>query len=136
MRPAHSRLAVGGEYLWRRAGEPHLFDPETVFRLQHSTRSGRYDVFRQYTERVDSASESLMTLRGLFGFAEGVREPVPLDEVEPVGEIVKRFSIAIASVWCASAAGRTRARGERTPTACSTPSGAAPSSRSRRAASA
>ncbi|MGN6577317.1 MAG: glutamate synthase central domain-containing protein, partial [Nocardioides sp.] len=53
VRPAHRRLAVGGEYQWRREGEPHLFDPETVFRLQHSTRARRYDVFRQYTKRVD-----------------------------------------------------------------------------------
>ena len=53
VRPAHRRLAVGGEYQWRREGEPHLFDPETVFRLQHATRARRYDVFRQYTQRVD-----------------------------------------------------------------------------------
>jgi len=97
MRPAHSRLDVGGEYQWRRDGEPHLFDPETVFRLQHATRSGRYDVFRQYTQRVDASSERLMTLRGLFGFAEGVREPVRLEEVEPVSEIVKRFSTGAMS---------------------------------------
>ena len=97
VRPAHSRLDIGGEYQWRRDGEPHLFDPETVFRLQHATRTGRYDVFRQYTQRVDSQSERLMTLRGLFGFAEGVRDPVPLEEVEPVSEIVKRFSTGAMS---------------------------------------
>ena len=49
--PTHRELAVGGEYQWRRDGEPHLFDPETVFRLQHATRSQRYDVFQQYTSR-------------------------------------------------------------------------------------
>ena len=49
VRPAHRRLEVGGEYQWRREGEPHLFDPETVFRLQHATRARRFDVFRQYT---------------------------------------------------------------------------------------
>ena len=64
--PAHRELAIGGEYQWRREGEPHLFDPETVFRLQHSTRTGSYDVFKQYTARVDEQSERLMTLRGLF----------------------------------------------------------------------
>ena len=53
--PAHRELAIGGEYQWRREGEPHLFDPETVFRLQHSTRSGRYDIFKQYTARVTSS---------------------------------------------------------------------------------
>ena len=57
--PAHRRLTVGGEYQWRREGEPHLFDPETVFRLQHSTRQGRYDIFKQYTERVDRKSTRL-----------------------------------------------------------------------------
>ncbi|MGW5674324.1 glutamate synthase large subunit [Streptomyces sp. NPDC003860] len=94
--PAHRALEIGGEYQWRREGEPHLFDPETVFRLQHSTRSGRYDVFKQYTQRVNEQSERLMTLRGLFGFAAD-RTPVPLDEVEPVSEIVKRFSTGAMS---------------------------------------
>ena len=54
---AHRSLEIGGEYQWRREGEPHLFDPETVFRLQHSTRSGRYDVFKQYTARVDEQAQ-------------------------------------------------------------------------------
>jgi glutamate synthase (NADPH/NADH) large chain len=95
--PAHRLLAIGGEYQWRREGEPHLFDPETVFRLQHSTRNGRYDVFRQYTDRVDQQAERLMTLRGLFKFREGVREPISIDEVEPVSELVKRFSTGAMS---------------------------------------
>ena len=98
--PAHRELAIGGEYQWRREGEPHLFDPETVFRLQHSTRSGRYDVFKQYTSRVDEQSERLMTLRGLFRFKDGKssgREPISVDEVEPVAEIVKRFSTGAMS---------------------------------------
>ena len=79
---AHRLLAVGGEYQWRREGEPHLFDPETVFRLQHSTRSGRYDIFKQYTHHIDTQSERLMTLRGLLRFASD-RRPVPIEEVEP-----------------------------------------------------
>jgi glutamate synthase (NADPH/NADH) large chain len=95
--PAHRALAVGGEYQWRREGEPHLFDPDTVFRLQHATRAGRYDVFKQYTARVDEQAERLMTLRGLFGFAEGARAPVSLDEVEPVESIVRRFSTGAMS---------------------------------------
>ena len=95
--PAHRRLEIGGEYQWRREGEPHLFDPETVFRLQHSTRAGRYDVFKQYTQRVDDQARRLMTLRGLFRFAAGARPPVPLDEVEPVGSIVRRFSTGAMS---------------------------------------
>ena len=64
IQPSHRELEIGGEYQWRREGEPHLFDPETVFRLQHATKSGRYDVFKQYTQRVDEQSERLMTLRG------------------------------------------------------------------------
>ena len=89
-------LEIGGEYQWRREGEPHLFDPETVFRLQHATRTGRYDVFKQYTQRVDEQSERLMTLRGLFRF-KGDRTPVPIEEVEPVSAIVKRFSTGAMS---------------------------------------
>jgi len=95
--PAHRQLEVGGEYQWRREGEPHLFDPETVFRLQHATREGRYDVFRQYTDRVDDQSKHLMTLRGLFELKAGERPSVPLDEVEPASEIVKRFSTGAMS---------------------------------------
>ncbi|MFD6053029.1 glutamate synthase large subunit [Agromyces sp. NPDC060279] len=94
---AHERLATGGEYQWRRDGSPHLFNPETVFRLQHSTRNRRYDVFREYTQLVDSQAEELMTLRGLFALRSGVRPPVPLDEVEPISSIVKRFSTGAMS---------------------------------------
>src|SRR4051794_4705066 len=93
--PAHRELETGGEYQWRREGEPHLFDPETVFRLQHATRTGRYDIFKQYTSRVDEQAKRLMTLRGLFRLrdaGEAGRQPIPIDEVEPVSEIVKRFS--------------------------------------------
>jgi len=94
--PAHRQLSIGGEYQWRREGEPHLFDPETVFRLQHATRTGQYDVFQQYTRRVDEQSTRLMTLRGLFRFADD-RQPVPIEEVEPVSEIVRRFSTGAMS---------------------------------------
>jgi glutamate synthase (NADPH) large chain len=93
---AHRLLSVGGEYQWRREGEPHLFDPETVFRLQHSTRSGRYDIFKQYTHHIDGQSERLMTLRGLLKFASD-RPPIPIEEVEPVSEIVRRFSTGAMS---------------------------------------
>ena len=102
-RQAHQRLAVGGEYQWRRGGEEHLFDPETVFRLQHSTRTRQMDVFREYTQRVDEQSERLMTLRGLLRFKEGARRPVPIDEVEPVSEIVKRFNTGAMSYGSISA---------------------------------
>nr|WP_251051278.1 glutamate synthase large subunit [Streptomyces sp. ISL-86] len=92
----HRALEIGGEYQWRREGEPHLFDPETVFRLQHATRNRRYDIFRQYTDRVNEQSERLMTLRGLFGFKSD-RPSISLDEVESVADIVKRFSTGAMS---------------------------------------
>ncbi len=95
--PNTKRLPIGGEYQWRRDGEPHLFDPETVFALQHATRSKRYDIFKRYTTRVDEQSRALMTLRGLFTFKEGVRSAIPIEEVEPVSEIVKRFSTGAMS---------------------------------------
>ncbi|HEX7267969.1 MAG TPA: glutamate synthase central domain-containing protein, partial [Streptosporangiaceae bacterium] len=64
--PAHRRLDTGGEYQWRREGEPHLFSPETVFKLQHATRTRRYEIFKEYTRLVDDQSAGLMTLRGLL----------------------------------------------------------------------
>src|SRR3712207_1467650 len=94
---AHRRLEVGGEYQWRREGEVHLFNPETVFLLQHATRSRQYEVFQQYTETVDQLSQEAATLRGLFDLRTGVRPPVPIDEVEPAGEIVKRFQTGAMS---------------------------------------
>ncbi|WP_347110825.1 glutamate synthase large subunit [Paenarthrobacter sp. S56] len=93
----HRPLLGGGEYQWRRDGEPHLFNPETVFRLQHATRERRYDIFKAYTKGVDDQSENLMTLRGLLKFKNGVRPAVPLEEVEPVSSIVKRFSTGAMS---------------------------------------
>ncbi|MFZ7088664.1 glutamate synthase large subunit [Curtobacterium sp. RRHDQ10] len=93
----HERLATGGEYQWRREGPPHLFNPETVFRLQHATRARRYDIFREYSKAVDDQAEQLMTLRGLFRFTTGLRPAVPLDEVEPIEEIVKRFNTGAMS---------------------------------------
>ncbi|MFN6121677.1 MAG: glutamate synthase large subunit [Actinomycetes bacterium] len=100
---AHRKLELGGEYQWRREGEVHLFNPETVYKLQHATRAGRYDVFKEYTKLVDDQSRKLATLRGLFELREGVRPAVPIDEVEPVGEIVKRFSTGAMSYGSISA---------------------------------
>ena len=93
----HRNLEIGGEYQWRREGPPHLFNPETVFKLQHSTRSKRYDIFKQYTKAVDNQAERLMTLRGLFEFKQGLRPAVPIEEVEPISEIVKRFATGAMS---------------------------------------
>src|SRR5213078_5181398 len=74
---AHRELPVGGDYQWRREGEYHLFNPDTVFRLQHATRSKQYKIFKEYTSMVDSQAKRLATLRGLFEFRDGGREPVP-----------------------------------------------------------
>jgi len=115
-RPAHRRLETGGEYQWRREGEPHLFSPETVFKLQHATRSRRREIFAEYTRLVDDQSARLMTLRGLLRIrgidpasdsagrvGELARRPVPVNEVEPVSSIVRRFSTGAMSYGSISA---------------------------------
>ena len=94
---AHRELEVGGEYQWRREGEYHLFNPDTVFKLQHSTRTGQYSVFKEYTRLIDDQSEKMASLRGLLKFADGVRPPVPIEEVQPAAESVKRFSTGAMS---------------------------------------
>ncbi|MFM1958195.1 MAG: glutamate synthase large subunit [Actinomycetota bacterium] len=98
----HLPLEVGGEMKWRREGPPHLFNPETIFKLQHSTKQKRYDVFKEYTDAVDDQSERLMTIRGLFAFKKGARPSIPIEEVEPVSEIVKRFSTGAMSMGAIS----------------------------------
>jgi len=100
--PSHRTLRDGGEYQWRREGSPHLFDPETVFRLQHATRSKRFDIFQDYTARVNDQSKRLMTLRGLFEF-NSEREPISIQDVESIESIVKRFSTGAMSYGSISA---------------------------------
>jgi glutamate synthase (NADPH/NADH) large chain len=107
---AHRRLETGGEYQWRREGEPHLFNPETVFKLQHATRSRRYEIFKEYTALVDDQSRRLMTLRGLLrikGIDDGEQAPasvrIDIDEVEPVESIVRRFATGAMSYGSISA---------------------------------
>ncbi|WP_137725961.1 glutamate synthase large subunit [Prescottella subtropica] len=99
----HRRLDVGGIYQYRRGGELHLFTPETVFLLQHATRTGRDDVFDRYCAEVDRLSAEGGTLRGLFEVRRGVRDPVPLDEVEPVEAIFPRFNTGAMSYGSISA---------------------------------
>jgi glutamate synthase (ferredoxin) len=89
-------LDPGGEYQWRRDGEFHLFNPDTVFRLQHATRSGQYAIYREYARLVNDQSRRLGTLRGLFELRPAA-EPVPIDEVEAVESIVKRFATGAMS---------------------------------------
>jgi glutamate synthase (NADPH/NADH) large chain len=100
---AHRELEVGGEYQWRREGEHHLFTPRTVFKLQHATRARRYEVFGEYTREVDEQAERLGTLRGLLRLCPAEGGPVPLEEVEPAGEIMKRFSTGAMSYGSISA---------------------------------
>ena len=99
---AHRQLEAGGEYQWRREGEYHLFNPETVFKLQHATREKRWDIFKEYSSRVDDQSERLATLRGLFKFADD-RTAIPLEEVESASSIMKRFSTGAMSYGSISA---------------------------------
>ncbi|MFC6089011.1 glutamate synthase large subunit [Saccharothrix lopnurensis] len=99
----HRRLEVGGEYAYRREGELHLFTPETVFLLQHATRTGREDVYRRYTEEVEALARRGGTLRGLFTLRTTGRAPVPIEEVEPVSSIVKRFNTGAMSYGSISA---------------------------------
>jgi glutamate synthase (NADPH/NADH) large chain len=89
-------LESGGEYQWRRDGEVHLFNPDTVFKLQHATRTGQYSIFKDYTRLVDDQSRQRATLRGLFGF-KPAGPPVPLDEVESIASILPRFSTGAMS---------------------------------------
>jgi glutamate synthase (NADPH) large chain len=89
-------LPWGGQYHWRRDGEYHLFNPETVYKLQHSARSDRYDIFKEYTRLVDDQNEKRSTIRGLLDF-KYANDPVLIDEVEPVEAIVKRFATGAMS---------------------------------------
>jgi glutamate synthase (ferredoxin) len=93
---APPELPWGGEYQWRRDGEYHLFNPETVQKLQHATRSGQYRIFKEYTRAVDDQSRTLCTLRGLFELKPAAA-PVPLEEVEPVEAILRRFATGAMS---------------------------------------
>ena len=91
-----TELDPGGEYQWRRDGEFHLFNPDTVFKLQHATRSGQYSIYRDYARRVNDQSRRLGTLRGLFSLKPAAT-PLSIDEVEPVASIVRRFATGAMS---------------------------------------
>ncbi len=90
------QLDSGGEYQWRRDGEYHLFNPETVFKLQHAARSGQYAIYRDYARLVNDQSRKRATLRGLFELCPA-DEPVPIEEVEPVENILTRFATGAMS---------------------------------------
>ncbi len=88
-------LDVGGEYAWRARGEAHLLGPENIAKLQHAVRTGNYELYKEFARSVNDQSRQLLTLRGLFKFKK--RNPIPIDEVEPVEAIVKRFSTGAMS---------------------------------------
>ncbi len=89
-------LESGGEYKWRRDGELHLFNPETVQKLQHATQTGQYAMYRDFSNVVNDQSRALGTLRGLLDFKR-TNGPIPIDEVEPVEAILKRFATGAMS---------------------------------------
>jgi glutamate synthase (NADPH/NADH) large chain len=93
--PSAGELDPGGEYQWRRDEELHLFNPDTVQKLQHATRSGQFEIYRQYTRLVNEQSRRLGTLRGLLAFKAAA--PVALEEVEPIDTILRRFATGAMS---------------------------------------
>jgi glutamate synthase domain-containing protein 2/glutamate synthase domain-containing protein 1/glutamate synthase domain-containing protein 3 len=92
----NGELDAGGQYQWRRRGEFHMYNPNTIAKLQHSVRAGNYRAFKDYTRLVDETSRNLATLRGLLKFRP-THPPVPLEEVEPAAAIVKRFKTGAMS---------------------------------------
>ncbi len=89
-------LDVGGKYQWRQDGEYHMFNPETVHKLQYACRNNNYKAFKEYTELVNNHSKKLCTIRGLLEF-KFAPEPIPIEEVEPVESIVRRFKTGAMS---------------------------------------
>lgn len=88
-------LQEGGVYQWKRKGEKHLFDPETIHLLQHSTKRNDYSLYKKYSERINNQIREMLTLRGMFEFKN--RNSVPLDEVESIEDIMKRFATGAMS---------------------------------------
>ncbi|MGH9968480.1 MAG: glutamate synthase large subunit [Pyrinomonadaceae bacterium] len=95
-RQAEYPLIEGGQYQWRREGELHLFNPETIHKLQYACRANNYKAFKEYSELVNNQSRRLCTLRGLMEL-KLARHPIPIEEVEPVTEILKRFKTGAMS---------------------------------------
>ncbi|GAB3903827.1 glutamate synthase large subunit [Mucilaginibacter boryungensis] len=89
-------LPEGGIYQWKRRGEAHLFNPQTVHLLQHATRTNDYSIYKQYAKAINEQTEKHYTIRGLLDFAHH-REQISIDEVEPVESILKRFATGAMS---------------------------------------
>ncbi|WP_334154330.1 glutamate synthase-related protein [Tepidimonas sp.] len=91
-------LDVGGEYAWRARGEEHMWTPDAIAKLQHATRAGNYATYKEYAQIINDQSRRHMTLRGLFEFKVDPAKAIPIDEVEPASEIVKRFATGAMSL--------------------------------------
>lgn len=92
---ANLDLEIGGEYRWRRDGEKHMFNPLSIAKLQKSVRNNEPDTYKEFASMVNEQSKNLMTIRGLFEFSN--YDPIPIEEVEPWTEIVKRFKTGAMS---------------------------------------
>jgi len=92
-----NQLDPGGEYAYRTRGEAHMWTPDAIAKLQHATRANNYSTFKEYSRLINEQSERLLTLRGLFSIKESDK-PLPLEEVEPAKEIVKRFATGAMSL--------------------------------------
>jgi glutamate synthase (NADPH/NADH) large chain len=100
-------LDAGGEYAWRVRGEEHMWTPDAIAKLQHATRRGSYSTYKEYAALINDQSRRHMTFRGLFDFRLDKAKPVPLEEVEPAAEIVKRFSTGAMSLGSISTEAHT-----------------------------
>ncbi len=95
---APAKLEVGGVYQWKQRGEAHLFNPQTIHLLQHSTKTNDYQLFKKYSKLINEQSEKAITLRSLLKFKKtGLGKSVPISEVEPVEQIFKRFATGAMS---------------------------------------
>ena len=93
-----SRLDAGGEYAWRTRGEEHMWTPDAIAKLQHSTRANNWNTYKEYAQIINDQSKRHMTLRGLFEFKIDPSRAIPIDQVEPAKEIVKRFATGAMSL--------------------------------------
>src|SRR6185437_13355283 len=90
-----TELPVGGSYAYRVRGEYHLLNPSTISKMQHAVREGNFKTFQEYTDLMNEQNRQLCTLRGLFEFKPG--NPIPIEDVEPASEIVRRFATGAMS---------------------------------------